>query len=161
MSRQIEGKLDASGKRFGIVVSRFNELVSGQLLRGAEDCLIRHGAKPDAIEAAWVPGAFEIAPVARRMALSGRYDAVVCLGALIRGGTSHYDYLARAVTNGVAQLGLEFDIPVIFGVITCETLEQAIERSGTKAGNKGFDAAMAAIEMVNLYPDLERPKRRK
>ncbi|MEA4923139.1 MAG: 6,7-dimethyl-8-ribityllumazine synthase [Eubacteriaceae bacterium] len=145
-----EGKLVSKGIRVGIVCARFNEFIVSKLLGGAEDALSRHDVKSDDIEVAWVPGAFEIPLIAKKMADSGRYDAVICLGAVIRGNTSHYDFVCAEVSKGIAQVGLNSDIPVMFGVITTENIEQAIERAGTKAGNKGYDSAMAAIEMVNL-----------
>lgn len=150
MSRSFEGNLIGTGLRIGIVASRFNEFITRELVRGAEEALRRHGVADDAIEIAWVPGAFEIPLVAKRLAESGRYDAVVCLGAVIRGATAHYEHVASGVTNGVAHVGLQTGVPCIFGVLTTDTIEQAIERSGTKAGNKGADAALAAIEMANL-----------
>ena len=155
MARVYEGKLSAEGMRFGIVVSRFNEFISRKLLDGALDALVRHGAKEEEIEVAWVPGSFEIPSAARRMASSGRYQAVICLGAVIRGATPHFQYIAAEVAKGVAPVALAADVPVTFGVLTTDTIEQAIERAGTKAGNKGADAAMAAIEMANLLPRLE------
>ena len=155
MARVYEGKLSAEGMRFGIVVSRFNEFISSILLDGALDALVRHGAKEEEIEVAWVPGSFEIPSAARRMAASGRCQAVICLGAVIRGATPHFQYIAAEVAKGVAQVALAADVPVTFGVLTTDTIEQAIERAGTKAGNKGADAAMAAIEMANLLPRLE------
>ncbi len=145
-----EGKLVAEGLKFGIVVSRFNEFITNKLVGGALDVLRRHGASDDDIEIAWVPGAFEIPLVAQKMAESKKYDAVICLGAVIRGATPHFDYVSAEVTKGVAHVGLDAKIPVIFGVLTTDTIEQAIERAGTKAGNKGSDAAMSAIETVNL-----------
>lgn len=151
MANIIEGKLTAKGKKFGIVVSRFNELISNQLLAGAKDCLLRHDCKDEDITIAWVPGSFEIPLAAKKMAQSGNYDAVICLGAVIRGGTPHFDYIASEVSKGVAQVGLQTDLPVIFGVLTTDSIEQALERAGTKAGNKGWDAALSAIEMVNLF----------
>ncbi|MEW5763334.1 MAG: 6,7-dimethyl-8-ribityllumazine synthase [Acidobacteriota bacterium] len=154
MVKTIEGALSAKGFRFGIVVSRFNEFFSNKLLDGALDCLARHGADEKAIAVAWVPGGFEIPLVAKKMAESNKYDAVIALGALIRGNTPHFEYIAAEVAKGLAVTALETGKPVLFGVITTDTLEQAIERSGTKAGNKGFDAALAAIEMVNLYKAL-------
>ncbi|MBC8205329.1 MAG: 6,7-dimethyl-8-ribityllumazine synthase [FCB group bacterium] len=154
MVKTLTGKLDATGKKFGIVVSRFNELVSGKLLEGAIDCLVRHNCAEEDIEVCWVPGSFEIPSTAGKMTVSDKYSAVICLGALIRGGTPHFDYLAAEVTKGVAQLGMQGKIPVIFGVITTDNLEQALERAGTKAGNKGKDAAESAIEMVNLWEQL-------
>ncbi len=150
MTKIIEGKLTAKGKKFGVVISRFNNLISSQLLLGAQDCLVRHECKQDDITVAWVPGSFEIPLVAKKMANSKNYDAVICLGAVIRGGTPHFDYIASEVSKGVAQVGLEAGLPVIFGIITADTIEQALERAGTKAGNKGWDAALSAIEMVNL-----------
>ena len=150
MSKVVEGNLSAKGKKFALVVSRFNELISGKLLEGAEDCLIRHAAEEKNITTVWVPGSFEIPLVAQKMANSGKYDGVVCLGAVIRGGTPHFDYIAGEVAKGVAQVGLNTEVPVIFGVITADSIEQALERAGTKAGNKGWDAALSAIEMVDL-----------
>jgi 6,7-dimethyl-8-ribityllumazine synthase len=154
MPKTLEGALNAKGLTFGIVVSRFNEFFSKKLLEGALDCLARHGADDKAVSVAWVPGGFEIPLAAKKMVATGKYDAVIALGALIRGNTPHFEYIAAEVAKGLAQTALETDRPVIFGVITTDTLEQAIERSGTKAGNKGFDAAMAAIEMANLYKVL-------
>jgi 6,7-dimethyl-8-ribityllumazine synthase len=150
MSKVVEGNLSAKGKKFALVVSRFNELISGKLLEGAEDCLIRHAAEEKNITTVWVPGSFEIPLVAQKMANSGKYDGVVCLGAVIRGGTPHFDYIAGEVAKGVAQVGLNTEVPVIFGVITADSIEQALERAGTKAGNKGWDAALSVIEMVDL-----------
>lgn len=154
MAAIIEGKLTAKNKKFGIVVSRFNEIISSQLLTGAQDCLIRHDCKTEDITIVWVPGSFEIPSTAKKMAKSKKYDAVICLGAVIRGGTPHFDFIASEVSKGVAHVGLEFDLPVIFGIITSDTIEQAIERAGSKAGNKGWDAALSAIEMVNLFSKL-------
>ncbi len=145
-----EGKLIASGLKFGIITGRFNEFISGKLLSGAIDGLVRHGADESDIEVAWVPGAFEIPLLAKKMASSKKYDAVICIGAVIRGSTPHFDYVANEVSKGIAKVSLDTDIPVIFGVITTDTIEQAIERAGTKAGNKGYDSAVTAIEMVNL-----------
>lgn len=145
-----EGKLVAEGLKFGIVVSRFNEFITNKLVGGALDVLRRHGASDEDIDIAWVPGAFEIPLVAQKMAESKKYDAVICLGAVIRGVTPHFDYVSAEVTKGVAHVGLETKVPVIFGVLTTDTIEQAIERTGTKAGNKGSDAALSAIETVNL-----------
>ena len=151
MANIIEGKLNAKGKKFGIVASRFNELISNQLLSGAKDCFLRHECKETDITVAWVPGSFEIPFAAKKMAKSKKYDAVLCLGAVIRGGTPHFDYIAAEVSKGIAQVGLESGLPVIFGVLTTDTIEQALERAGTKAGNKGWDAALSAIEMVDLF----------
>lgn len=151
-----EGSFRADGLRFGIVIGRFNEFISSKLLSGALDALRRHGASDDAIDIAWVPGAFEIPLVAQKMAQSEKYDAVICLGTVIRGATPHFDYVANEVAKGVAQVGLKTSVPVIFGVLTTDTIEQAVERAGTKSGNKGFDAAVSAIEMANLLRNLER-----
>lgn len=149
-----EGQLIGQGLSFGIVVARFNEFINGKLLSGALDALKRHGVDEGDIEVAWVPGAYEIPLIAHKMASSKKYDAVICLGTVIRGSTPHFDYVCAEVSKGVAHVGLETKIPVIFGVITTETIEQAIERAGTKAGNKGFDAAVTAIEMANLLRKL-------
>ena len=145
-----EGVLNAKGFRFGIVVSRYNHFITERLLEGALDALMRHGAKDESLEVVRVPGSFEIPLLAKQMASSGRYDAVICIGALIRGGTIHFDVLSAEVTKGVAQAALETGVPITFGVITTDTLEQAIERAGTKMGNKGWEAAESAIELVNL-----------
>jgi len=150
MVKVIQAQLTARGKKFGIVCSRFNEFITSKLLEGAVDALIRHGAKDADIEAVWVPGAFEIPMIANKMAKSKKYDAVLCLGTVIRGATPHFDYIASEVAKGVAKVGLDTGIPTIFGIITADNLEQAIERAGTKDGNKGRDAALSAIEMVNL-----------
>ena len=152
--KTIEGKLIATGLKVGIVASRFNEFITGKLLGGAEDAFIRHGGKADDIEVAWVPGAFEIPLIAQKMAASKKYDAVVCVGAVIRGSTPHFDMVANESVKGIAQAGLQNGIPVIYGVLTTDSIEQAIERPGTKAGNKGFDAMTAAIEMANLVQQL-------
>lgn len=154
MPKVFEGQLIAKGRKFGIVASRFNEFITNKLLEGALDALKRHGAKDEEIQIAWVPGSFEIPYAAQRMAESGKYNAVICLGAVIRGSTPHFEYIASEVTKGIAQTGLKTGVPVIYGVITPDTLEQAIERAGTKAGNKGFQAAMSAIEMVNLFDKI-------
>jgi 6,7-dimethyl-8-ribityllumazine synthase len=151
MVKEIGGELNASAKRFAIVVSRFNDFLTVKLKDGAIDCLMRHGAKDNDIAVAWVPGSFDIPPVASRMAESKDYDAVICLGAVIRGQTPHFDYIASEVAKGVARIAMDKNKPVIFGVVTADTLEQAIERTGTKQGNKGFQAALSAIELVNLY----------
>jgi 6,7-dimethyl-8-ribityllumazine synthase len=150
-----EGKLVAQDMKVGIVVARFNEFITNKLLSGAMDGLLRHEMKEEDIDVAWVPGAFEIPLVAQRMAKSGKYDAVICLGALIRGSTSHYDYVCNEVSKGIANVSLASDIPVLFGVVTTENIEQAIERAGTKAGNKGYDCALSAIEMVNLMREMQ------
>lgn len=150
-----EGSLIGTGLRVGIVISRFNELLSGRLLGGAQDALMRHGVAADDVDIAWVPGAFEIPFVARRLADSGRYDVVIALGVVIRGGTPHFEYVASEVSKGVAKASSDSGVPVMFGVITADTIEQAVERAGTKAGNKGWDAAMAAIEMANLVRTFE------
>lgn len=151
-----EGKLTAKGIKVGIVAARFNEFITGKLLEGALDGLTRHDVLQDDISVAWVPGAFEIPLIASKMAASGKYDAVICLGAVIRGSTSHYDYVCAEVSKGIAQVSLTSGIPVLFGVLTTDTIEQAIERAGTKAGNKGFDCACSAIEMVNLVRELSK-----
>lgn len=153
--KTLEGKLIGSGLKFGLVAARFNEFIVSKLVAGAEDMLVRHGVASEDITLAWVPGAFEIPMVAQQMAASGRYDAVICLGAVIRGATSHYDHVCAEVSKGVAQAGLSTGRPVIFGVVTTDNIEQAIERAGTKAGNKGADAAAAAIEMANLSRQLQ------
>ena len=158
MPRFVEGKLNAQGLKFGIVVSRFNDFISEHLLSGALDVLIRHGAGDGDIEVIRVPGAFEIPQAARKMAQSKKYDALICLGAVIRGSTPHFDYIAAEVSKGVAMIGLESEIPVTFGVLTTDTIEQAIERAGSKAGNKGGDAALSAIEMANLYREMKGKK---
>ncbi|HEY5541125.1 MAG TPA: 6,7-dimethyl-8-ribityllumazine synthase [Coriobacteriia bacterium] len=145
-----EGHLVATGLKFGIVIARFNELLSSRLLSGAKDALVRHGAADEDIDVAWVPGAFEIPLVAGKLAASGRYDAILALGVVIRGGTPHFEYISAEVSKGVAKIGLDSGVPVMFGVITADTIEQAVERAGTKAGNKGWEAAEAAIEMANL-----------
>lgn len=151
----IEGKLVPKKIRVGIVASRFNEFITSKLLSGALDCLRRHEVPEDAVTVAWVPGAFEIPLIASRMASSRRYDAVICLGAVIRGSTSHYDYVCSEVSKGVASTALSTGVPVLFGVLTTDTIEQAIERAGTKAGNKGAECAQGAIEMVNLFRAME------
>ncbi|HEY5556753.1 6,7-dimethyl-8-ribityllumazine synthase [Acetobacterium sp.] len=149
-----EGKLVSKGIKVGIVAARFNEFIVSKLLGGALDGLKRHDVNEEDIEVAWVPGAFEIPLIASKMAKSGKYDAVICLGAVIRGSTTHYDYVCSEVSKGIATVSLNADIPVMFGVITTENIEQAIERSGTKAGNKGYDCAVSAIEMVNLIAEI-------
>lgn len=149
-----EGQLSATGKRFGIVVSRFNELICSKLLAGALDCLARHGADMQKIDIVWVPGSFEIPVAAKKMAASKKFDALICLGAVIRGATPHFEYISAEVTKGIAQVGLEYSLPISYGVITPDTLEQALERAGTKAGNKGWDAALGAIEMADLFSKI-------
>jgi 6,7-dimethyl-8-ribityllumazine synthase len=150
-----EGHLVATGLKFGVVVARFNELLSTRLLAGTQDALLRHGASEGDIDVAWVPGAFEIPLVAAKLAESGRYDAVIALGVVIRGGTPHFEYVSAEVSKGVAKINLDSGVPVLFGVITADTIEQAVERAGTKAGNKGWEAAEAAIEMANLVKALD------
>ena len=149
-----EGSLVAKGLKFGIIIGRFNEFIGGKLLSGAIDGLKRHGVEEADIEIAWVPGAFEIPLIAKKLAASKKYDAVICLGAVIRGSTPHFDYVSSEVTKGIASVSLETGVPVIFGVLTTDTIEQAIERAGTKAGNKGFDASVTAIEMANLLREI-------
>ncbi len=154
--KEIAGTLDASGMKVGIIVSRFNNLLTSKLLEGAVDCLVRHKASENNITVAWVPGSFEIPYMASKMAESKKYDAVICLGMLIKGQTPHFDYIAAEATKGIAKTALDTGMPVIYGMVTADTLEHAIERAGTKAGNKGWDAAEAAIEMVNLYKELKK-----
>lgn len=149
-----EGKLISQKHKFGIIIGRFNEFIGGKLLEGTLDALKRHGVSEDNIEITWVPGAFEIPLVSKKMALTNNYDAVICLGAVIRGSTPHFDYVSSEVSKGIASVSLDTGIPVIFGVLTTDTIEQAIERAGTKAGNKGYEAAMTAIEMVNLLEEF-------
>lgn len=156
MARIIEGKLLAQGKRFGIVVSRFNDFITEKLLGGALDALVRSGASGDDIDVVKVPGAFEIPLAAQKLVQKSRYHAVICLGAVIRGSTPHFEYVSAEVSKGVAQVGLEAGVPVIFGVITTDTIEQAVERAGTKAGNKGWSAAMSAVEMANLLELVDK-----
>jgi len=159
MPNILEGQLTGDGLRVAIVAARFNEFITSKLVGGAVDTLVRHGADDGAIDIAWVPGAFEIPLLAQRLAASGRYDTVICLGAVIRGATPHFDYVAAEVAKGVGQVGLATGLPVVFGVLTTDTIEQAIERAGSKAGNKGADAAMAAIEMVSLLKALPGKKK--
>ncbi len=154
MARIIQGTLDAKGSRFAVVISRFNSFISDRLLSGALDALERHGAAPDDISVVWVPGSFEVPPVARRLAMGGKFDAVICLGALLRGETPHFDHLSSTVTKELGSIGLEAEIPVINGILTCNTMEQAVDRAGLKTGNKGFDAAVTAIEMVQVLKQL-------
>ena len=155
MPKTVEGKISAEGFRFGIIVSRFNDFISSRLVEGAMDALSRHGAGEDRITLVKVPGAFEIPLAARRLTDSGKFDAVICLGTVIRGATAHWEYVAAEAAKGIAMVALESRVPVTFGVLTTDNLEQAIERAGSKAGNKGWDAAMAAMEMVNLFQALE------
>ncbi|PYU89216.1 MAG: 6,7-dimethyl-8-ribityllumazine synthase [Acidobacteria bacterium] len=154
MAKTIKGSLEAKGSRFAIVVSRFNSFIGDRLLAGALDALDKNGAQPEDITVVYVPGSFEIPLVAKKLALSKKYDAVICLGALLRGETPHFDYISSTVTRGIGSASLESGIPVIYGVLTCNTVEQAIERAGLKSGNKGFDAAMAAVEMVQVMKQL-------
>lgn len=150
----LEGKLVAEGMKIGIVCARFNEFITSKLLGGAMDALVRHGVADSDVDVAWVPGAFEIPVAAQRMAQSKKYDAIICLGAVIKGATSHYDYVCAEVSKGVASVSLQFGLPVMFGVLTTDNIEQAIERAGTKAGNKGYDCALSAIEMANLFRQI-------
>lgn len=156
MIKVIEGMYQGENHKFGIIVGRFNELIGGKLLGGAIDGLKRHGVPEEQIEIAWAPGAYEIPLVAQKMAKTGTYDAIICLGAVIRGSTPHFEYVSSEVAKGVAHVGLETGVPIIFGVLTTDTIEQAIERAGTKAGNKGFEAAMTAIEMINLMEAIDK-----
>jgi 6,7-dimethyl-8-ribityllumazine synthase len=155
MPQIFEGHLSAQNKKFALVVSRFNELICRKLMEGALDCINRHGGNPDDVDIAWVPGSFEIPMAAQKFAALKKYDAVICLGAVIRGATPHFEYISAEVTKGIAQISLETGVPVTFGVITPDTLEQAIERAGTKVGNKGWDAALSAIEMANLFEKMK------
>ena len=154
MGKNFEGQLLGKGLKFGLVVSRFNDFITTKLLEGAQDALVRHGVRQEDIDIARVPGAFEISLIAQRLAQTKKYDAIVCLGAVIRGGTPHFEYIAAEVTKGIAKVGLDTGLPVTFGIITADTLEQAIERAGTKQGNKGFDAAVDAIEMASLLKGI-------
>jgi 6,7-dimethyl-8-ribityllumazine synthase len=154
MSTVTEGLLNASGRRFAIVASRFNELIGKKLLEGAIDCLIRHNGQQENISIVWVPGAFEIPLIAQKLAKSGEFDAVICLGAVIRGNTPHFEYIAAEVSKGIASISLKQEVPVIFGILTTDTIEQAVERAGTKSGNRGWDAALSAIEMADLCAKL-------
>jgi 6,7-dimethyl-8-ribityllumazine synthase len=155
MPRILEGNLTGEGKKFGIIVSRFNEFISGKLLEGALDCLKRHNSDLDNLDIAWVPGAFELPLVAKKMSQTNKYDAIICLGTVIRGSTPHFDYVSSEVSKGISKVSLDSNIPVIFGVVTTDTLEQAIERAGTKSGNKGWDAALSGIEMATLLTQIE------
>ena len=154
--KTLEGKLVSKEIKIGIVAARFNEFITSKLLDGAMDGLLRHDVPKDDIDVAWVPGAFEIPLIASKRAKSGKYDAVICLGAVIRGSTSHYDYVCNEVSKGIAAVSLESGVPIMFGVLTTENIEQAIERAGTKAGNKGYDCALGAIEMINLIREIEK-----
>ena len=154
MSNLFEGVLLGKGLKFGVVISRFNEFITKKLLEGAQDALLRHGVSDGDIDIAWVPGSFEIPLVAKKLAQAKKYDAIICLGAVIRGATPHFEYIAAEVTKGIAKVGLETGLPISYGIITADSLEQAIERAGTKAGNKGFDAAVDAIEMANLLRSI-------
>jgi 6,7-dimethyl-8-ribityllumazine synthase len=158
MGKSFEGVLLGKGLKFGLVVSRFNEFITKKLVEGAQDALLRHGVNQEDIDVAWVPGSFEIPLVAKKLAQAKRYDAVICLGAVIRGGTPHFEYIATEVTKGIAMVGLDSGLPVIYGMVTADTLEQAIERAGTKEGNQGFKAATSAIEMANLVKSVAKIK---
>ncbi|MDO8568534.1 MAG: 6,7-dimethyl-8-ribityllumazine synthase [Dehalococcoidales bacterium] len=157
MGNIFEGVLTGKGLKFALVVSRFNEFFSKKLLEGAQDALLRHGVSQNDINVAWVPGAFEIPLIAQKLAQTKKYDAIICLGVVIRGGTPHFEYIAAEVTKGIAKVSLDTGLPVIYGVITTDNIEQAVERSGTKAGNRGFDAAVSAIEMANLSKAISKP----
>jgi len=156
MVQTLQGHLNAQNRKFGLVISRFNEFISHKLLDGAMDCLLRHGADEKNISVYWVPGSFEIPLLAQKIASSGKYNAIICLGVVIRGDTPHFEYVASEVTKGIAQVSLHTGTPVAFGIITADTIEQAIERAGTKSGNKGWDAALSAIEMADLFKKLEK-----
>ena len=156
MPNVINGYLDAAPYKFAIVAGRFNEFISTKLINGALDCIERHNGKKDDVDLVWVPGSFEIPLIAKKLAENSHYDAIICLGAVIRGGTPHFDYVAAEVTKGIANVGLDTGLPVIFGILTTDTIEQAIERAGTKSGNKGWDAALTAIEMADLYKKLAK-----
>lgn len=155
MGRNFEGTFNARGKKIAIVGSRFNDFFTRELMDGAQDCLRRHDVSEDQIDTAWVPGGFEIPMAAKRLVASGRYAAVICVGCIIQGDTPHFHYVSSEVTKGIAQVSLDSDIPVVYGIVTAENLDQAIERSGTKAGNKGFDAAMTALEMIDLFAGID------
>lgn len=154
MGKPFEGMLLGKGLKFGLVVSRFNEFITKKLVEGAQDALLRHGVSQEDIDVAWVPGSFELPLIAQKLAQTKRYDAIICLGAVIRGGTPHFEYIAAEVTKGIAQVGLSSGLPVIYGIVTADSLEQAIERAGTKEGNQGFKAAASAIEMANLAKSI-------
>jgi len=155
MAKHFEGMLLGEGLKFAVVVSRFNEFITKKLLEGAQDALLRHGVKEEDVDIAWVPGSFEVPLVAKKLAQTKRYNAIICLGAVIRGGTPHFEYIAAEVTKGIALVGLDTGLPVIYGIITADTLEQAIERAGTKEGNAGFKAAVSAIEMAKLLTSID------
>ncbi len=155
MAKVTKGQLRAEGRRFALVVGRFNEMISSRLLEGALDCLRRHGAGEEGLDIFWVPGAFEIPFLTKKLAPTGKYDAIICLGAVIRGETPHFDFVAKEVSRGIAQIGLESGVPVSFGVIISDNLEQALDRAGTKAGNKGWDAALSAMELADLISQLK------
>lgn len=159
MGREIQGELSGRGLRFAIVVARFNDTITRQLLAGAQDCLRRHGVAEDAVDVAWVPGSLEISIVAQRFAQSGQYDAIICLGAVIRGATDHYEHVAGGVAQGVARVGTETGVPAIFGVLTTDTIEQALERAGGKQGNKGWDASLAAIETAQVLKTIGKARK--
>jgi 6,7-dimethyl-8-ribityllumazine synthase len=156
MAKVIEGQLNAEGKKFGIIVSRFNEFITKRLLEGAIDCISRHGGDEKNIDIVWVPGSFELPTIALKMAQSNKYDSVICIAAVIQGGTVHFQYIASEVTKGIAQVGMQTGVPTIYGVLTCETIEEAVERAGTKHGNKGWQAALSGIEMTNLIGRLNK-----
>ncbi len=156
MGKTFSGNFDAGDKKIAIVGSRFNDFLVRELMDGAMDCLVRHGVSEDNVDTAWVPGSFEIPMAAKRLVATGRYAAVICLGCLIQGDTPHFSYISSEVSKGIAQVSLDSDVPVTFGVITADTLDQAIERAGTKAGNKGFDAALAALEMIDLWQAIDK-----
>ncbi len=155
MGKNFEGRFDARDQQIAIVASRFNDFFTSELMEGAKDCLRRHGVEDENVDTCWVPGAFEVPLAAKRFAKTGRYAAVICLSCIIQGDTPHFHYVSSEITKGVAQVSLDSDIPVIYGVVTAETLDQAIERSGTKAGNKGFDAALTALEMIDLFRNID------
>lgn len=156
MTKVYQGQLSASGMKFGIIISRFNEFITTRLMEGAMDCILRHGGSGENVEVVWVPGSFEIPITAQNLAKKGRFDALICLAAVIRGGTVHFEYVAAEVTKGIAQVGLQTGVPTLYGVLTCDTLEEAIERAGTKQGNKGWQAALNAIEMADLWRGLKK-----
>jgi len=155
MAKSHQANLQAEGKKFALVISRFNDFITRRLLDGAEDALVRHGAKAEDVDAYWVPGSFEIPAAALRLARAGKHDAIICLGAVIRGQTPHFDYVAGEAAKGIAQVAMSTGVPTIFGIVTADTIEQAIDRAGAKAGNRGADAALAAIEMANLFAEME------